>query len=713
MLNGDPADDGSPPSAPSILCLNVVEARRDDIGRGIVRLDPEALEELDAAAGDVLEIAGQKNTFAKAMPTFRDDRGKGAIQLDGVTRLNAGVWLDQTVTVRKAECRVAQRVTIGPLGGARLGEDDIDYVANRLDGLAVNAGDRVRVALIGGGHSDFAILRTEPDGAVLIHPETLLAIDDAPPGADEAEEITTYDDLGGLGHEIERVREMVELPLAHPEIFERLGIAPPKGVLLRGPPGCGKTLLARAVAHEADAYFIHVSGPEIIREHYGASEERLRKIFEDARRLAPCIIFFDEIDALAPRRDRVEGEVERRVVAQLLSLMDGLEGRGEVIVMAATNRPDSLDPALRRPGRFDREITIPVPSAHARREILAIHSRGMPLAADVDRDKLTDAAHGFTGADLAALCREAAMASLRRQLPKLLPGTGRLAHDVLAAMEVTMADFSEALAEITPSAMREFAIDVPEVGWEAVAGLDNVRRALEEAIAWPLKEPALFARLHLEPPRGILLYGPPGNGKTLVARALASQGHMNFISVKGPQLLSKYVGESERAVRELFARARQAAPCIVFLDEVDALAPRRGGERSEATDRVVSQLLTELDGIEGLRGVWVIAATNRPDMVDEALLRPGRIDYRLEVPKPDRQRREAILELHLRHRPLAPGVDVAHLAAATEGMSAAEVRFLCDRAALIALRRVLPHGGEHAGIEITPADFAAALDELG
>jgi transitional endoplasmic reticulum ATPase len=716
LADTDPAaDDGAPaPHHPS-LNLNVVEAQREDIGRGIVRLDPDALAQLGAAAGGVLEIAGRKRTYAKAMPTLREERGKDAIELDGVTRLNAGVWLDQTVAVKKAVCGIARRVTIAPLGGAPLGEDDIDYLASRLDGLAVNAGDRLRIARLGGGHSDFAILRTEPEGAVLLHAETLLAIDDAPPEADGSAEITTYDDLGGLAREVERIREMVELPLVHPEIFERLGIAPPKGVLLYGPPGCGKTLLARAVAHEADAYFIYVSGPEIMHEHYGASEERLRKIFEDAKRLAPCIIFFDEIDAVAPRRDRVEGEVERRVVAQLLALMDGLESRGDVVVMAATNRPDSLDPALRRPGRFDREITIPVPSAQARREILAIHSRGMPLAADVDRDKLAEAAHGFTGADLAALCREAAMASLRRHLPRLLPSTGRLSYEVLAEIEVTMADFREALTEITPSALREFAIDVPQIGWDAVVGLDEVKQALEEAIAWPLREPALFARLRLDRPHGILLYGPPGNGKTLIVRALASRSHLNFIPVKGPQLLSKYVGESERAVRELFARARQAAPCIVFLDEVDALAPRRGGERSEAADRVVSQLLCELDGIEALRGVHVIAATNRPDMVDAALLRPGRIDYRLEVPKPDRQRREAILVLHLRDRPLAPGLDVARLAGETEGMSAAEVRFVCDRAALVALRRVLPDAGpsDAAALEITAADFAAALAALG
>ena len=709
--SGPAAGDGVAAPSPAALRLSVVETRREDIGRGIVRLDPRSLAALAAEAGDVLEITGQKKTYAKAMPSLREDRGRRTIRIDGVTRLNAGVWLDQSVAVKKATFETARRVTVAPIGGAHLGEDDIDYVAGRLDGRAATAGDRVRVALIGGSHRDFTILDTEPAGAVLIGPQTSLALGEAPSDADAAEEVTTYDDLGGLRHEIGRIREMVELPLAHPEIFERLGIAPPKGVLLYGPPGCGKTLLARAVAHEADAYFIHVSGPEIIREHYGQSEERLRRIFDEARRYAPCIVFFDEIDALAPRRDSVEGELERRVVAQLLSLMDGLESRGEIIVMAATTRPDSLDPALRRPGRFDREITIPVPSAAARREILMIHSRGMPLAADVDREKLAEAAHGFTGADLAALCREAAMASLRRHLPLLVPDAGGLAREVLAAIEVTMADFAEALAEITPSGLREFAIDVPEVAWDAVAGLDEVKQALEEAIAWPLRAPALFARLRLEPPRGILLHGPPGNGKTLIVKALASRGQMNFISVKGPQLLSKYVGESERALRELFQRARQAVPCLVFLDELDALAPRRGGERSDAADRVVSQLLTELDGIEALRGVCVIAATNRPDMVDEALLRPGRLDYRIEVPKPDRGLRQAIIERRLHERPLAPDVDAARLAAETEGMSAAEVGFLCDRATLIALRRVLPQD-DIARLEITPADFAAALDEM-
>jgi transitional endoplasmic reticulum ATPase len=696
------------------LRLIAAEARREDVGRGIVRLDPDVLKQLDAAAGDVVEIEGRSRTVAKAMPIFREHRGRGLIQLDGVTRINAGIGLDQKVKVARAAAHNARRLAMAPLGGGRLHEDEIDYVAGRLDGLAVLAGDRVRASLLGGGHRDFHITLTEPDGPVVIQPSTLLAVESPRADGREADDaMTTYDDLGGLHREVQRIREMVELPLTHPEIFERLGIDPPKGVLLAGPPGCGKTLLARAVAHEADTGFIFVSGPEIIQKFYGESEARLRKIFDQARQQAPCIIFFDEIDSLAPKRERVEGEVEKRVVAQLLSLMDGLKSRGDVIVMAATNRPDSLDPALRRPGRFDREITIGIPNVRARREILAIHSRGMPLAADIAVDHLADVAHGFTGADLAALCREAAMAALRRHLPTLAPDSGPVPYEALMAMEVTMADFTEALTEVEPSGLREFAIDIPDTRWDAVGGLDAVKLALQEAITWPLSQPGLFERVGLLPPRGILLFGPPGNGKTLLVKALASESSLNFISVKGPQLLSKYVGESERAVRELFARARQAAPCIIFLDEVDALAPRRGGDLSPVTDRVVSQLLTELDGVEALKEVWVLAATNRPEMLDDALLRPGRFDYRLEVPKPDRAGRAAVFAVHLRGRPLATDVAVAALAETTEGMSAAEVRALCDGAAMIALRRVFHADGETqhevADSQIRAQDFADAL----
>jgi transitional endoplasmic reticulum ATPase len=697
------------------LQLTVIEARREDVGRGIVRLDPASLKEIGTAPGDVVEIEGRARTVAKAMPTFKEQRGQQVIQLDGVARANAGVALGQKITVAKVAHTSARRVVMAPLGTGSLHEDDVDYIARRLDGLAMRSGDRVRTALFGNGHREFRVVRTEPDGPVVVQPSTLLVIENARQGeADQPDDIVTYDDLGGMEREIHKIREMIELPLTHPEVFDRLGMKPPKGVLLHGPPGCGKTLLGRAVAHESEAAFIYVSGPEIIQKFYGESESRLRKIFEDARRRAPCIIFFDEIDSLAPKRERVEGEVEKRVVAQLLSLMDGLKSRGDVIVMAATNRPNSIDPALRRPGRFDREIVIGIPNVQARREILEIHARGMPLAGDVDLGELAATTHGFTGADLNALCTEAAMAALRRQLPGLQFGSAAISPETLMAMEVGMADFTAALAEVEPSGLREVAVEVPNVRWDEVGGLDAIKAALQEAIAWPMSQPQLFHHIGLRPPHGILLYGPPGNGKTLVVKALASQSNLNFISVKGPELLSKYVGESERGVRELFARARQAAPCIVFLDEVDALVPRRGLHNdSPVTDRVVSQLLTEIDGIEALKDVWVIAATNRPDLLDDALLRPGRLDYRLEVPKPDQQGRKAILAVHLRGKPVAAGVDVAALAEPTAGLSAADIRFMCDRAAMNALRRVFPTAAtatvDAASVQIGQADFDEAL----
>jgi transitional endoplasmic reticulum ATPase len=710
------------PAADERLDLTVIEARREDVGRGIVRLDPETLKEIGAVPGDVLEICGRSRTVAKAMPTFKEQRGKQLIQLDGVSRSNAGLKLGEKTTVAKIAHSMARRVVMKPVGSGPLREDDIEYIARRIDGLAMRSGERVRTALFGSGHREFQVVRTEPDGPVMVHPSTLLAIDDARSGGPDvrrgeggaSDDIVTYDDLGGIEREIDKIREMIELPLTHPEVFDRLGVKPPKGVLLHGPPGCGKTLLARAVAHEAEAAFIFVSGPEIIQKLYGESESQLRKIFEDARRRAPCIICFDEIDSLAPKRERVEGEVEKRVVAQLLSLMDGLKSRGDVIVMAATNRPDSIDPALRRPGRFDREIVIGIPNAHARREILEIHFRGMPLASDVAHAELADTTHGFTGADLKALCTEAALAALRRHLPGIAREKAPIAREDLMAMEVAMADFISALAEVTPSGLREVAVEVPNVRWDDVGGIEPIKAALREAIAWPISQPQLFQHIGLVPPHGILLYGPPGNGKTLLVKALASQSNLNFISVKGPELLSRYVGESERGVRELFARARQAAPCIVFLDEVDALVPRRGVDgRTPVTDRVVSALLTELDGIEVLRDVWVIAATNRPDMLDDALLRPGRLDYHLEVAKPDRAARAAILAVHLHGKPVAEGVNLEALADLTDTLSAAEVRFVCDRAAMNALRRIFPTAGDGAvdtaKLRIQQADFGDAL----
>ncbi|ARN82426.1 CDC48 family AAA ATPase [Methylocystis bryophila] len=704
------------------LRLTVVEARRDDVGRGIVRLDPETLRQIGAGPGDILEIEGRTKTVAKAMPTFKEQRGQQVIQIDGVGRKNAGVALGQAATIRKVAHAIARRLSVTPLGAGALHQDEIEYMANRLDGLAVRTGDRVRIALFGGNHRDFHIKRTEPDGPVVIHPDTLLTLErprndsSTQTASAETEEFVTYDDLGGMEREVAKVREMIELPLSHPEIFERLGITPPKGVLLHGLPGCGKTLLGRAVAHESEAAFIYVSGPEIIQKFYGESEARLRKIFEDAQRRAPCIIFFDEIDSLAPKRERVEGEVEKRVVAQLLALMDGLKSRGDVIVMAATNRPNSLDPALRRPGRFDREIAIGIPNETARREILEIYARGMPLGDDIELSDLAATTHGFTGADLTALCREAAMAALRRQLPQLSVGSGPIPSEALMSLEVKMADFREALSEVSPSGLREVEIETPNVRWEEVGGLESIKEALKEAIVWPLSQPRIFEEIGLQPPRGILLYGPPGNGKTLIAKALASQSNLNFISIKGPELLSKYIGESEQGVRELFARARHAAPCIVFLDEVDALAPKRGFDgRSPVTDRVVSQLLTELDGVEALRDVWVIAATNRLDMIDEALLRPGRLDFHLEVKRPDQKARAAILAVHLRQKPVDEKIELAALADRTEGLSAAEVRFVCDRASMLAIRRVFkePDAGpiELGSLRLEQRDFDEALAE--
>ncbi len=710
-----PSKKPAPDKEEEVLRLTVAEARREDIGRGIVRVDPDSLKQIHAASDDILMVQGRtRATVAKAMPTFREQRGQATIQMDGVTRVNAGAALGQQVSVSKSSHHLARRVALVPIGPGTIHDDELDHMARRLDGLAMHVGDRVRAALFGATYRDFQVSRTEPDGPVLIQPDTLLVIERARTDAPQTDDIITYDDLGGMEQELRKVREMIELPLAHPEIFERLGMKPPKGVLLRGPPGCGKTLLARAIAHETNSTFIYISGPEIIQKFYGESEARLHKIFDDAAQRAPAIIFFDEIDSLAPKRDRVEGEVEKRVVAQLLSLMDGLKARGDVIVMAATNRPDSIDPALRRPGRFDREIAIGVPNAKARREILEIYSRSMPVAADVDHEAVADVTHGFTGADLAALCREAAMASLHRHLPVIAPGAGPVPYDTLMAMEVTMADFSVALGEVEPSGLRELSVEVPNVRWEDVGGLETVKAALQEAIVWPLSEPALFERAGVKPPRGILLYGPPGNGKTLMVKALASQSNLNFISVKGPELLSKYVGESERSVRELFSRARQVAPCIVFLDEVDALVPKRGlHDRSPVTDRVVSQLLTEIDGVEVHKDVWVIAATNRPDIVDDALLRPGRLDYQLEVPKPDLPARAAVLAVHLRSKPVDQAVDVAALAEQTDGLSAAEVRAVCDRAAMNAVRRIFPTAGmavaATSDLRVRQEDFDAAV----
>lgn len=962
------------------LSFRVAEALPKDVGRGLVRLDPQDLERLGVSIGDVVEITGKRPTVARAMPAYAEQRGQGLIQMDGILRANASASLDERVTARGMAVQPARSLVLAPVEGMRgaPGAAQTRYLARLLDGIPVVPGDRVRVNLFGTRAQNFTVVETTPAGPVLIGPSTTIRL--ASEGAGRERGTITYEDIGGLRREIRRIREMIELPLRYPEVFERLGIDPPKGVLLHGPPGTGKTLIARAVAHETSAHFLHVNGPEIMcvggnttifttlhglveaedlfnsargeivrddqikiielekpigtyafsenrvqgaaithvvkltapaykvtlgdgneivcshnqpflirengnytwkplkelcggmfvarvnglplpdatvklespelieragrlapisrngsrghgiklpnetsatgeqrmrleetersnREHscvptapllealerglftehtltesddvvpldgaltqtaevecmqlmrddiaweqvvditplgvqalydftvdkdsfvaapyfllhnskyYGEAEGNLRGVFDEAKKRAPAIIFIDELDAIAPKREEMSGEkqVERRVVAQLLALMDGLESRGNIIVIAATNIPNTLDPALRRPGRFDREITIGVPDREGRREILEVHTRGMPLAEDVDLDRLAGVTHGFVGADLEALSREAAMSALRSLMPDIDFAQAQIPYEKLMALDVTMDDFLEAMGEVEPSAIREVFTEVPDVGWDDVGGLEEVKRMLVEAAEWPLRHGPLFERAGIRPSKGILLYGPPGTGKTLLAKALARESEANFISVKGPQLLSMWIGESERGVREVFRKARQAAPCIVFFDEIDAVAPQRGGGGdNQVTERVVSQLLTELDGIEDLKGVVVLAATNRMDRVDPALLRPGRFDFLVELPAPDRDARLAILRVHTRRMPLADDVDLEALATASEGFVGADLEGLCRRAALLAIREFLGHAPleeAEAALNVCRRHFETAFEE--
>ncbi|MBI3122622.1 MAG: CDC48 family AAA ATPase [candidate division NC10 bacterium] len=661
-----------------------------DVGRGIARMDPDDLRALGAEVGQVLEIQGKRQTVAKAMPAYAESRGKAIIQIDGLTRANAQVGLDERVQVRKLSASPAVKLVLSPLSPMRAvqREPDSRYLGRLPEGLPVVVGDRIRATRFGTVAQEFTVLETAPPGAVIVQPATALRIKQAEAPGEAAK--VSYEDIGGLSKEIRRVREMIELPLKYPEIFERLGIGAPKGVLLHGPPGCGKTLIARAVAKETDAHFLAVSGPEVIHKFYGESEAKLRKIFEEAERHAPSIVFLDEIDAIAPKRETVVGEVEKRVVAQLLAHLDGLRSRGQVIVIGATNIPNVLDPALRRPGRFDREIAIRIPDRKGRREILEIHTRGMPLAEEVDLEALAEITHGFVGADLEALCREAAMVALRALLPRIEFDVGAIPYETLMELRITRDHFFEALKEVEPSALREIAVEVPDVRWEDVGGLQAVREDLLEAIEWPLKYAPLFKHAGARSPKGILLHGLPGTGKTLLAKAVATESRANFISVKGPQLMSKWVGEAERGVREVFKRAKQAAPSIIFFDEVDALAPKRGlGDTSGVAERVISQLLTELDGIEELRGVVVLAATNRLDMLDPALLRPGRFDLLIQLPLPDEAGRLEIFRIHTRGKPLAEDVDLLRLAQETEGYAGAEIEAICRKATMLAIREYL------------------------
>jgi transitional endoplasmic reticulum ATPase len=698
------------------LKLKVSEARGKDVGRAVARLDPSDMENLGLEIGEVVELVGKRRTVAKAMPAYREDRGASGIQIDGVSRENAGIGLDQIIEVRKVATKTATSVQLSPINITPQ-DRDLEYIGRLLDGIPVVEEDRIRATLFGTRSADFKVVSTSPSGPVVIHSTTALHVKAA--NVKARAHAVSYEDIGGLKREIHRIREIIELPLRYPEVFERLGIDAPKGVLLHGPPGCGKTLIARAVVHETEANFFLINGPEIIHKFYGESEANLRKIFDEATRQAPSVIFLDEIDAIAPRREKVVGDVEKRVVAQLLALMDGLAERKHVIVLAATNIPDALDPALRRPGRFDREIELPIPDRNGRKEILDIHSRGMPLSQDVEINQLAAITHGFVGADLQALCREAAMISLRRIMPEIDFAAAKIPYDALMKLEVHMADFTEALREVQPSAIREVFVEIPEVHWEDVGGLQRVKEQLVESVEWPLKYPDLFQRAAVKPPKGILLSGPPGCGKTLLAKAIAHESQVNFISVKGPSLLSMYVGESEKAVREVFRKARQAAACILFFDEIDALVPARGsaGTDSRVAERVISQFLTEMDGVEDLEGVLVLAATNRPDLLDPALLRPGRFDILLEIPPPDCEGRKQIFEIGLRGRPLADDVAVDELAAQTDGFSGAEIRAVCRRASLDAVRAAINAAQEgrdekNCPVWMTREHLARALEEV-
>jgi len=667
--------------------LKVLEAYTRDVGRGVSRIDYDAMDALDASTGDVIEIIGKRRTVAKCLPLYPSDEGRSVIRIDGLIRNNSGVAIGDTVTIKKIKAPSAEKVIVAPLEA--IPPIDERYLADALESVPVTKGDNIMIPYFGGRLS-FQIIGVNPiTDAVLITQKTVFTISEKGAVLRGVPQVT-YEDIGGLKDEIQKVREMIELPLRHPEIFEKLGVEAPKGVLLFGSPGTGKTLLAKAVANESSAHFISISGPEIMSKFYGESEARLRDIFKEAKEKSPSIVFIDEIDSIAPKREEVTGEVERRVVSQLLSLMDGLEARGKVIVIAATNRPNAIDPALRRPGRFDREIEINVPAKRGRLEILQIHTRHMPLVEDVDLDKLASTTHGYVGADLEYLAKEAAMKTLRRMLPELKLDDTKLEPEFIDKLKVTMGDFELALKDVTPSAMREVYLESPDVKWTDIGGLDSFKKDLQEAVEWPLKYTEIYEKIGYSLPKGVMIHGPSGTGKTLLGKAVATESEANFISVRGPELLSKWVGESERGVREVFRRARQAAPCVIFFDEIDALAPVRGaGGDSMVTERVVSQLLTELDGIRSLTGVVVLAATNRIDMVDTALLRPGRFDKLLFVPMPDRDARKKILEIHASGKPLAKDVDLGKIADQTDGFSGADVASVVNTAVSVVLQNFI------------------------
>ena len=687
--NDKEKDEKNDDKMPSVI-LRVQKAKKRDIGRNIIRIDPTTMEKLNIQTGDVIAVMGKKNSAGIAWPSYPQDNGLGIVRVDSRLQKNTGTRIDDTVEIKKVKTDIAQNVVLAPSNFPIKNNPRFEsFVKRKLNGYPITLDDYIFISIGISREITFKVISMRPSGICIIKEDTVLNLSERiTEEAEKGSTSITYEDVGGLDREIQRVREMVELPLRHPSLFKRLGIDPPKGVLLRGPPGCGKTLLAKAVANESEAHFISINGPEIMSKFYGESEKKLRKLFIEAEEKSPSIIFIDEIDAIAPKRETVTGEVERRVVAQLLALMDGLHGRGKVIVIGATNRPNSLDPALRRPGRFDREIEIKVPNEKGRREVFQIHTRNMPLDKKISIREFSHITHGFVGADISAVCREAAMAALRRYLPKIDLEADFIDPELLEQIEVTKEDFEEALKEVVPSGIREVFVEVPNVTWDQVGGLQDLKQRLIEAVEWPLSHPTIFTRMGVKPPKGILLYGPPGCGKTLLARAVATESKANFISIKGPELLSKWVGESEKAIREIFRKAKMASPCIIFFDEFDSIAPSRGRHTSDSgvSEKVLSQFLTELDGLEVSKDLVVIAATNRPDILDPALIRPGRIDRILLVPLPDEAGRLEILKIFTKGMPLASGIEIEDLTEMIEGFSGADIETWCREAAMVALR---------------------------
>ena len=698
----------------SEIVLKISEVPQQHVGRGRAIVDPKIIEDNNWNTGQILELTYNKKTHVKLWPGSPDEYGAGIIQIDGITRQNIGAGIGDKIRVKAVEAINAEQIVLSPT--EKIAAEGLqEYMIYNYLNHVFTTGDTISLSTQMGSKVQFVITSTKPSKPVIVTDKTIFKLGPMTKAVDSSIPRVTYDELGGLKNEVQKIREMVELPMRHPELFEKIGVEAPKGVLLYGPPGTGKTLLAKAVAGETNAHFISLSGPEIMGKYYGESEERIREIFKQAEENSPSIVFIDEIDSIAPKRDEVSGEVEKRIVSQLLTLMDGMKSRGKVVVIAATNRPDSIDPALRRPGRFDREIEIGIPDDEGRLEILSIHTRGMPIDEKVDLKQISKTTHGFVGADLEVLSKEAAMISLRRILPEIDLDEEKISTEILQKIQITSEDFRDALKEVRPSALREVQVQVPNVSWDDVGGLEGLKEELREAVEWPIKHKEAFDYVDVQTPKGILLHGPPGTGKTLIAKALAKMTESNFISIKGPELLSKWVGESEKGVREIFRKARQAAPCIIFLDEVDALVPRRGsgGSESHVTENVVSQILTEIDGLEELHNVLIIGATNRLDIVDEALLRPGRFDRIIEVPNPDSKGREQIFNIHTKKKPLAEDVSISKLVELTEGFSGAEIAAVANRAAIAALKRYVGGKSENIkGIKVTQQDLLDAIDKV-